>query len=569
MNSQHEMSILIPPWGNRLADLMVAGGQVEELKAYANTLPSIHLSERSSCDLELLSVGAFSPLDRFMTEADYRCVLDDMRLTSGDIFPIPITLSIDPHGDIGLDQEIALRNSKNELLAVMAVEEMYQWDFREAANKVFCTEDLRHPLVAGMYRWSRTNVSGSLQMLQLPTHHDYIDLRLTPAQTRTRLESFGCHNVVAFQPSSPVHPFHQEMIEHVAADMDGALLVHPVVGMVKPGDVDHYTSVRAFEALNNTLNQRSRSLLALLPLATRMAGPREALWHAIIQRNYGANYLVIGQDHAGAGLDSKDKAFYGPDGAHELVERFSDEVGVGVVRFQEPAGLPQEERNGRFAAALQGSGINSTSRKAALEDSNKAKSLPEWSAPPETAESKPARQSQGVCVWFTGLSGAGKSTTADILTVLLMESGRQVTVLDGDVVRTHLSQGLGFSREDRDINVRRIGFVASEIVRHGGVAVCAAVSPYIASRNQVRSMVGGDCFIEVYVDTPLAVCEERDSKGMYAKARRGEIKGFTGIDDPYEPPVHAELNLDTVNYTAEDNARLILDHLIEKGLVNP
>ena len=323
-----------------------------------------------------------------MAEADYRSVLEKMRLTNGEIFPIPITLPIDPDGDIGLDQEIALRNSKNELLAVMAVEELFQWDFREAANQVLRTEDLKHPVVAEMNRWSRTDVSGRIQMLQPPTHPDHPNLHLTPAQTRERLENFGHHNVIAFQASTPVHAFHQATIEQMASDMDAALLVHPVVGMVKPGDVAHHTSVRAYEALNENFNQRGRSLLALLPLAARMAGPREALWHAVIQRNYGANYLVVGQDHAGAGLDSNNNAFYGPDDSHELVARFSDRLGVCVVRLQDPASLHKHESNGRFKAALQGAKIDSMPRKTTIIESvKKSDLLPISSSPPETDHS--------------------------------------------------------------------------------------------------------------------------------------------------------------------------------------
>ncbi len=304
----------------------------------------------------------------------------------------------------------------------------------------------------------------------------------------------------------------------------------------------------------------------------RMAGPREALWHAIIRRNHGANFFIVGRDHASPGSDSTGKPFYGPYDAQDLLQRHKEEIGVGVVPFRELVYLPEERRYeevSRIPATTRTASISGTQvRELYL---NNGRLLPEWFTRPEVAEilseSYPPKHRQGVCVWFTGLSGAGKSTTAEILTVLLMEHGRQVTVLDGDVVRTHLSKGLGFSKEDRDTNIRRIGYVASEIVRHGGVVVCAAVSPYKATRDDVRNMVGKDRFIEVFVDTPLEVCEQRDIKGMYAKARRGEIKGFTGIDDPYEPPDNPEITLDTVTHTAEENARAVLDYLISKGFV--
>jgi sulfate adenylyltransferase len=342
--------------------------------------------------------------------------------------------------------------------------------------------------------------------------------------------------------------------------------------MTKPGDVDHYTRVRTYKALASRYYERDRVLLALLPLAMRIAGPREALLHAIIRRNYGANHLIVGRDHAGPGLDSKGKPIYGPYDAQELVEEHSDEIGVKMIPFRNMVYLPDEDRYEEVAKVPEGVKTALISGTELREDYlNNGRQLPDWFTRPEVAEilaeSYPPRHKQGACVWFTGLSGAGKSTIASVLTVMLQEHGRHVTLLDGDVVRTHLSRGLGFSKEDRDTNIRRIGFVASEIVRHGGIAVCAAVSPYRATRNDIRSMVGTDHYVEVFVDTPLEVCEQRDAKGLYAKARRGEIKGFTGIDDPYEAPLHPEIRLDTVMKSPEENARSILDVLQKKGFV--
>jgi sulfate adenylyltransferase len=565
-------STLIRPYGDQLVDLLVPDEEVDELKTYATHLASLQISERSVCDLELLAVGAFSPLSRFMGQVDHQRVLDEMRLSSGHIFPVPVTLPVEPGLDIQLDQDIALRNAKNELLAVMTVEEIYEWDLNEAAQKVFGTQDLRHPLVAEMYRWSKLNLSGRLRVLQLPRRYDFKELRLTPAETRARLEEIGRLNVVAFQTRNPLHRVHEELTKRATQETDGVLLLHPGVGMTKPGDVDHYTRVRTYKALAERHYDPDRILLSLLPLAMRMAGPREALWHALIRRNYGANHLIVGRDHAGPGVDSKGEPFYGPYDAQELVEQHSEELGVKMVPFRLFVYLPDEDRYEEVSK------ISSNARTASISGTqvreeylHSGKQLPAWFTRPEVAEilaeSYPPRHRQGVCLWFTGLSGAGKSTTAEVLTALLLEHGRQVTVLDGDVVRTHLSKGLGFSKEDRDINIRRIGFVAAELVRHGGVVVCAAVSPYRATRNDVRAMVGHDNFVEVFVDTPLAVCETRDVKGLYAKARRGEIKDFTGIDDPYEPPQHPEVTLNTVDHVPEENAHLILDYLISQRFV--
>ena len=563
---------LITPYGGQLVNLLEAPEQLESLKALGASLPSIQISERSVCDLELLATGAFSPLEVFMGQQDFQRVLDEMRLASGSIFPIPITLPVSPSRDIRLDGQLALRNAKNELLAVLTIEEIYEWDVQEVSEKVFGTQDLRHPLVAAMHRWGRVNVSGRLQVIRLPNRPDFQDIRLTPAQTREQLIQLGRSDVVAFQTRNPLHRVHEELTKRAARQLDGVLLIHPVVGMTKPGDVDHYTRVRTYKALADGYYDDQPVLLALLPLAMRMAGPREALWHALIRRNYGANYLIVGRDHAGPGKDSTGQPFYGPTEAQELVERFSEELGVGVVPFAELVYLPDQDRYeevSKIAAGERTASISGTDvREKYL---NAGKPLPDWFTRPEVAgilaQTHPPRDRQGVCIWLTGLSGSGKSTTAEVLITLLMEHGRQITLLDGDVVRTHLSRGLGFSKEDRDTNIRRIGYVASEVVRHGGTVICAAVSPYRATRNDVRNLVDADRFVEVFVDTPLEVCEQRDFKGMYAKARRGEIKGFTGIDDPYEAPQYSEVVLDTVVNSPESNARSIVDYLKSHGFI--
>ena len=553
-------------------NLIAEGDELIHLKEYGHQLPSLQISNRSACDLELLATGAFSPLDRFMGQQDYQRVLDEMRLSSGELFPIPLTLAIDQVNDIRIGRDVALHDSQNHLLAVLSVEEIYEWDLAEISNKVFGTESLRHPLIAEMHRWGRFNVSGRLRVVQLPPRYDFQEFRLTPGQTRARLEPLGRTNVVAFQTRNPLHRAHEELTKRAIEKVDGILLLHPVVGMTKSGDVDHYTRVRTYRVLAQRYYSRDRVLLSLLPLAMRMAGPREALWHALIRRNYGANHFIVGRDHASPGVDSDGKPFYGPYDAQQLVEQYSAELGIGVVPFRELVYLPTEGRYQEVSLAPSGVKTSSISGTQVREKYlNNGRRLPAWFTRPEVAEilaeAYPPRHRQGVCIWFTGLSGAGKSTTAEVLTVLLEQHGRQVTVLDGDVVRTNLSKGLGFSKEDRDTNVRRIGYVAAEIVRHGGVVIAAAVSPYRVTRNEVRNMVGEDRFIQVFVDTPLNVCEQRDVKGMYAKARRGEIAGFTGIDDPYEPPRSPEITLDTLKLTPEENAHLILRYIQERGFV--
>ncbi len=549
-------------------DLLVPAAEIPELKAYAAGLASIQISERSLCDLELLATGGFSPLDRFMGREDHQRVLDEMRLASGHIFPIPVTLPLDSDTPVKLDQDVAIRDSRNNLLAIMTVEEIYDWDLKEVAQKVFRSQDPRHPLVAEMHRWGKLNISGRLRVLGLPRRYDFKDLRLTPAQVRQKLEASGHPNVVAFQTRNPLHRAHEELTKRAVQQVDGVLLLHPVVGMTKPGDIDHYTRVRTYRVLAANYYEPGRTLLALLPLAMRLAGPREAVWHALIRRNFGANHLIVGRDHAAPKHDSEGRPFYGPYEAQELVQSFRDELGVGVVPFSELIYLPDEDRYEEVSKVATGTRTLSISGTQVREEYlSNGKAFPDWFTRPEVAEIlfevHPPRYRQGLCLWFTGLSGAGKSTTAEVLTTLLLEHGRRVTVLDGDVVRTHLSRGLGFSKDDRDTNIRRIGFVAAEIARHGGSVICAAVSPYRTTRNDVRNMVDSGLFVEIYMNTPLEVCEQRDSKGMYAKARRGEIKDFTGIDDPYEAPEHPEIVLDAVTHTPEENARLILDYLLD------
>ena len=567
-----DIAELVAPYGGKLVDLLVPPEERQELKDYANRLPSFQLHERAVCDLELLATGGFSPLTSFMGEADYRSVLSDMRLANGTFWPIPVTLPLNPVPELRLGQDITLRDAMNNILAVLSVREIFAWNAEEEASCVIGSTNPRHPLISEMDRWGSVNVAGHLRVLALPAHFDFAHLRLTPAATRARLTASGHGNVVAFQTRNPLHRVHEELTKRAMARIDGSFLLHPVVGMTRPGDVDHFTRVRTYQALIDNHYPPERVHLALLPLAMRMAGPREACWHMLIRRNFGANHMIVGRDHAGPGNDSEGKPFYGPFDAQELAERHCDEIGVKVVPFDNMVYLENEQRYAPESEVAPGTQtLNISGTQVREEYLGQGRLLPSWYTRPEVAEilkeSYPALDRQGICIWFTGLSGSGKSTTASILIPLLMQEGRKVTLLDGDVVRTHLSRGLGFSKEDRDLNVRRIGFVAAEIAGHGGCVVASAVSPFRTTRNDVRNMVGPDNYIEVFVDTPLEVCEARDTKGMYKAARRGEIKNFTGIDDPYEAPEHSEIVLDTVNHEPLENARTIMDYLRGRGFI--
>ena len=531
---------------------------------------------RNLCDLELLATGGFSPLDRFMGKADYERVLHEMRLSDGVLFPLPITLTADPAELPPVGDELVLRNSSNEVMAVMRLEEVYHWDAATEGSLAYGTSDAKHPMISEMARWNKVCISGPLQVVNLPRYHDFLDLRRTPQQVRSLLDQMGNDNVVAFQTRNPLHRIHEELTKRAAAQVGGSLIIHPVVGMTKPGDVDHYTRVRIYKALVENYYDKKSTVLSLLPLAMRMAGPREVLLHAIIRRNHGANHFIVGRDHAGPGKDSTGKAFYGPYEAQEIMKKFEHELGVKMIPFEELVYLPDEARYVEGSDVPKGARtLNISGTQVRDEYLAQGKLLPEWFTRPETAEilreMYPPRHKQGFCVWFTGLSGSGKSATTQILTSLLLERGREVAILDGDVVRTHLSKGLGFSKEDRDTNILRIGFVAGEIVHAGGAVLCAAISPYRAARNEARGMVGEN-FIMAYMDTPVEVCEQRDVKGLYVKARQamadGHPMGFTGVDDPYEPPIDPEINLKGYGATPEENAHKIIEYLEAQGFLN-
>jgi sulfate adenylyltransferase len=565
---------LITPYGGTLVDLTVTGERERVAQVnWANGLRSVQLPARSVCDLELLATGAFSPLDRFMGKADAERVAAEMRLTDGTLFPIPVTLGVSSADGLA-GKDIALRSATNNLLGWMRVDEVFEWDPKKEALQVLGTTDQRHPLVAEMCTWGAFRLSGPLRVINLPEHLDFAALRRTPTEVRQLLSRIGNRHVVAFQTRNPMHRAHEELTKRAANEVGGSLLIHPVVGLTKPGDIDHYTRVRTYKTLVENHYDPRNTLLSLLPLAMRMAGPREAVWHAIIRRNYGANHLIVGRDHAGPGMNSAGKPFYGPYEARDLVQCHSEELGVRVVPYDEMVYLADEERYEQItklppnARTLTISGTQAREKYLAV-----GQQLPAWFTRRETsailAATYPPLHNQGFCIWFTGLPSSGKSTVADALTVLVMEHGRRVTLLDGDVVRTHLSKGLGFSREDRDTNILRIGFVASEVVRHHGAAICAAVSPYRAARDQVREMMPRGVFIEVFIDTPVQVCEGRDVKGFYAQARAGKIKGFTGVDDPYEPPSAPELRLATTDTTPAQNAEAIVKLLQARGLLLP
>lgn len=566
---------LNPPHGGTLIDLIAPAERRRELQDASRDWPSLDLTPRQICDLELLLNGGFSPLTGFLGRTDYESVIENMRLADGTLWPIPVTLDVaeDLARDLEPGQSLALRDPEGVMLAALHVGDVWQPDKEAEAVGVFGTKSREHPAVAYLFeRAGEWYVGGKLEGIQLPVHYDYRPLRLTPSELRTELARLGWRKVVAFQTRNPMHRAHQELTLRAAKEVEANLLIHPVVGMTKPGDVDHYTRVRCYQALLARYPQHTVKL-ALLPLAMRMGGPREALWHAIIRKNYGCTHLIVGRDHAGPGSDSAGRPFYGPYDAQELVRKHEEELGVAMVPFKMMVYAKEQDRYlpiNEVPEGVQTVSISGTELRQRLAE---GREIPSWFSYPEVARelrrSHPPRRAQGFTVFFTGLSGAGKSTIANVLMVKFLEmGGRPVTLLDGDIVRKNLSSELGFSKEHRDINIRRIGFVASEITKNGGIAICAPIAPYDVVRKDVRGMiepVGG--FTLVHVATPLEVCERRDRKGLYAKARAGIIKEFTGISDPYEEPTDAEVVIDTTDMSPEEAAQAILLHLERQGYV--
>jgi sulfate adenylyltransferase len=572
---QHYPESLNPPHGGVLKDLYLPAAEAYALKQRSATLPGWDLDARQLCDLELLLNGAFSPLEGFLTRRDYTSVLDDMRLADGTLWPIPITLDVDEAfaARVAIGDEVALRDREGVPLAVLSIEDIYFVDSLQEAHQVHGTTDRLHPGVNELLeRRHRINLGGRVRGIQAPQHHDFTALRHSPRELRERLAQRGWQRVVAFQTRNPMHRAHRELTVRAAERASANLLIQPVVGLTKPGDVDHYTRVRCYQALLKNYPEGSAEL-SLLPLAMRMAGPREALWHAIIRKNYGASHFIIGRDHAGPGNDSMGIPFHEPYAAQELVASHQQELGIQVVPFpalvyavNRDAYLPANE----VAADDEIRDISGTELRRRLASGEE---IPSWFTYPEVVdvlrERYPVAAPQGFALFFTGLSGSGKSTLAQAVIARLLErSSRPITLLDGDEVRKHLSRGLGFSREDRAANVTRIGFVASEIVRHGGIAVCAPIAPYRDSRAEVRGLVEAHgAFIEVHVDTALHVCEARDRKGLYAQARAGKIAQFTGISDPYEVPRDPELRIDGAAADAATLANQIVALLRNRELI--
>jgi sulfate adenylyltransferase len=558
-----------------IPELYVSSDSAQKLKHEAGALPSWDLTARQVCDLELLMNGGFHPLKGFMGQADYDGVVDRMRLADGALFPIPITLDVsEAFADkVEPGQDIALRDAEGVILAILSISDKWVPNKALEAEKVFGADDLAHPAVNYLHNQAgKVYLGGPITGIQQPVHYDFKARRDTPNELRALFRKLGWRKVVAFQTRNPLHRAHQELTFRAAREAQANLLIHPVVGMTKPGDVDHFTRVRCYEAVLDQYPAQTTAL-SLLNLAMRMAGPREAVWHGIIRKNHGCTHMIVGRDHAGPGKNSQGQDFYDPYAAQELFAKHAEEIGIEMVDFKHMVYVQEKAQYFPANEVPEGSTVLDISGTELRRRLREGLDIPEWFSFPavvaELRRTSPARSKQGFTVFFTGLSGSGKSTIANALMVKLMEmGGRPVTLLDGDVVRKHLSSELGFSKEHRDLNIKRIGYVASEITKNGGIAICAPIAPYTATRRAVREMIEAfGAFVEVHVATSIEECERRDRKGLYKLAREGKIKEFTGISDPYEAPTKAELVVDTENVDVDHCAHQVLLKLEQMGLI--
>ena len=560
---------MIKPHGETLVSFHLSADELSEYSELSNNISSLTLSLKQQCDLEMISNGAFSPLSTFNNQKDYEEILLKNKLSNGLVWPIPIVLDVPDQFLKSLDKNeyISLRNTEGFLLAILKVKEFWAPNKKEEANLVFKSNDLNHPGVDYLFNHTNNNyISGELVPIHENKYFDFTHLRKSPQEVRDFFRLNNWKDVIAFQTRNPMHRVHYELTKLAMDEHNSKLLIHPVIGMSKPGDIDHFTRVKCYQHIIKYYPENSVEL-SLINLAMRMAGPKEALWHAIIRKNYGCNRIIIGRDHAGPGVNAEGKPYYQPYDAQELIAQYQEELEIKMVPFKEMVFAKNKKTYLPLDKTEQDDSIEKLSGTQFKELLQQRTEIPTWYSFPEVIHELrkrfPKLHNQGLTVFFTGLSGAGKSTLANAIMYKLMETeDRPITLLDGDIVRQHLSSELGFSKEDRDIHVKRIGYVASEITKHGGVAICAPIAPYSNTRKVVRNMIDEvGSFVEIHVATPLSVCEERDTKGLYKQARAGKILDFTGVSDPYEEPENPEITVDTSDITVEESSALILDKL--------
>lgn len=538
---------------------------------------SLTLNDRIICDLDMLLLGGFAPLTGFLDEENYNSVVHNCRLTDGSLWAMPIVLpvNLEEHSKINGLSEIILKDKTGLPLAKMKVTSIFKPNLIEECEKVYGSSDTNHPYVkivlgqGDVYYYG-----GSVEKIHGVLHYDFTDDRLSASQSRTWIKENGWKTILGFQTRNPMHRSHFELTKYALNKLgnEAKLLLTPVVGVTQTCDVNYHVRTRCYQKLMKYYDGNAK--LVLLPLSMRMAGPREALWHAQIRKNYGCTHFVIGRDHAGPSYKKKDGSnFYGPYDAQDFVEQYKNEIGIDIITSKMIVYVENLAGYKPMDEVVEGDkvlNISGTEQRRLLKE---GLPIPDWFSFPEIVEElrwefKPLNR-RGLCLYFVGLSGSGKSTIANYVKEKLMEreKHRNITLLDADIIRTHLSKGLGFSRADRSTNVQRIGYVASEIVKHYGICLCANIAPYADDRAVNRDLIGAEGnYVEIFMDTTLEECEKRDVKGLYKLAREGKIKEFTGISDPFERPENPELVLngsDNIN----DSVETVIKYLEEKEFI--
>jgi len=564
-------------YGKKSFAKMLSLEESERLKKDIPVNCIVTLTQRQLCDLEMILNGALNPLAGFMNEADYNSVLENMALSNSLLWALPITLDITKEqlDSFNGASQIGLCDEEGFMLAVMELESVWKANKEVEAAKVYTTDDRSHPGVEYLFSQVKEYyIGGEVTGMQLPTHYDFESIRHTPEALRNEFKKSGWDKIVAFHTSKPMHKVHYDITTNAAKSIGANILIHPLSGVGKPGDMAYYSRVHCYQAIMQYY-PKYLAMLSLVPQAMRMAGPREAIHNMIVRQNYGCSHFIIGPEHTSPpGVRSGNQRFYERYSAQKLVSEYQNKLDIKMHPVEEmgysetrriyvPCKMVQEEKIET---------INYTEK-----DLNQAlehdQPVPDWYSYPEViselSKVRLSRKHKGLTLFFTGLSGSGKSTLAKLVYAKFIEQGdRPVTLLDGDVVRTNLSSELTFSKEHRDINVRRIGYVASEITKNRGVAICAPIAPYENTRESVRKAIEEyGAFIEIFVATPLETCEGRDRKGMYAKARKGIIKNFTGISDPYEEPMNAEIKIDTTGSSPVECAQKIMLYLFKEGYI--
>lgn len=545
------------------------------------------LNDREMCDLEMLLNGGFSPISGFLNRNDYKSVLKKMRLENGNLWSIPITLAITEKQaeELRNKESVILKDLTGLPIAKMDISgenSIYSYSWNEEAKSLFGTDDDNHPYTSILKsQWNEGKkyyIGGRVKQIGKIPKYDFEEYRLTPKETKDYFKKHSWTKVIGFQTRNPMHRSHYELTKYALkkAGEDAKILIHPVVGVTQPGDVNYHTRVRCYVKLMGYYPENIAKL-SLLPLSMRMGGPREAVWHAQIRKNYGCTHFVVGRDHAGPSFKRKNgNSFFGPYDAQELLKNHADEIGIKLITSKLIVYATPKEGGESIYSPIDELdtikySINQISGTEQRQILASGKELPEWFTFPKVY--KVLRQEfkfpyeRGLCLYFVGLSGSGKTTLARLMEKKVRElyADKNVTYLDGDIVRTHLSKGLGFSKEDRSANVRRIGYVSSLVTKHGGICITANIAPYTVDRKVNRELIKSEGnLVQIWVNTPLDECERRDIKGLYKLAREGVIKQFTGISDPFEEPIESELILDGTK-DLEELSLEIISYLKENG----